>query len=564
MSVHDGETARLESKIDFKVVAEFTRRALKLVCDAPEATGPLAVLELVIGRRRFAAPLPPGVATTLSIPLAELEPLPDLAHRLRVAWPDREQVLRPVPILTLIDIRTEAEFLDRIQSPKDRISDPEVVRFCSRRMLATSGSPLNLRASAICALGYRIAEFGDPADDDIARFWPWLEAYLTDFGGDQDVRWTTSVTMAGLYVAMLQTDYPKTVHYLERTLSYRQYLPKLSLLHTNFSRSSILLALINLARGERAAASALLSDIGEIFRVGARSSWIDHPHRGRWQYSEIYAVLKPVQMAAAIRNQIREARDDRALIQLALTTPIAPISALTRQLEEQGRWRDVLLAAAGANWSGDTPPLSPRKAPQPARLPPGAAPANPEALAGALTSALAKGVDPASAFKTGVASYSAAALKAAAVGDVAFRHQFSGPLDLLMRLDASLRGERNFIWPGLLELAKIRFLTAILALAAGDRDDALQMLKASTQWGKWVLSTALIENDADFEPAGAFVLAILLSYIAAYRYLEQQPALLADNSIPSDFTSTFDYVFRDAPLKARALALLQADSAAKG
>ena len=545
--------------MDFQITPTFKRRDLVLQCTGAAATN--GVFEADIGGCKFKSEFL-GSTATITIPFADLEPLPQLPHNLRVVTPAQAFQLPPVPILNKIDIRTTEDFIDRVQALRKRIDDPEAVRFCSRRLLAQPKSEMNLRAAALCAIGYRIVEGLDPADHDLERFWAWTEQFLGDIGNSDDqVRWTTSVTMCAVYVAILQRDAAATIRFLRNTLAYRSYLPELSLLHTNFSRCSTLLALLEMAGGNRAKADVLLSDVAEIFRVGTRSSWIDHPVRGRNQFSEVFSVLKSARVAAEIQRQARGAKGTEGLIRVAMSTPITPISIVTRRLEEEGHWLAVVRAEASAAAGRELESGAPPAKPKPTKVvPPSAVPIDLAALPDVLKAALTPRGDARAGFLTGVATLSAAAVNAVASDDLAFVSRHDSHLQSLMRLDASVRAERTYLWPSLLDLSRTRFRFAYLALAGGDRDGAYALLTATTQWSKMVLSSASVDTDADFEPAQLFVLASSLAYLAAHRYVVPEARHLTDHGIQVDFLRSFDRTFRDDALRARIARTLKFES----
>lgn len=538
--------------MQFPVTVQFTRHDLILTCKAPPDADPDAVFKVSIGGQDFATPLPAGEAAVTMIPLIELEMLPNLAHRLAIAWPDRQLDLPADPLLSKVDIRTRDEFLERVQALSKRIPDPEAIRFCSRRLLANGGSRAELRAAAICAIGYRIVEGLDPADPDYPRFWGWVEGLLAEYGrNDNEVRWTTSVTMVAAYAAILQENAAEVVRYLRQTLSYRHHLERLSLLHTNFSRSDTLLALAEMARGNREEAEALLADVAEVFRTGAKASLIQDPQRGRYQFSEIAAVLKSVRAATSILNQIEQAGSREELVALSFSASIADISILTKQLTENGHWHGVLEALAeGASDVGAPNFVQARRKPR-QRPAPAEVPAPLAGLPGLIEAASQPGEAAADAFRRAVASLGAGAKAAVAADSPDFHVVHAAALEALLAVDIRLREAGTYLWPSLLELSRTRFRFAFLAVMAGDREAGYAALVQTIFWVKEVLVAAVIENDDDFEPAGVFVLSGLVAFLVAHRYLVPQPKHLGDLLIEADLHRSLHRVFRDEALTQR-------------
>lgn len=536
----------------FPVTVQFTRHHLILTCKAPPGAEPGGSFQVTIGGLSFETALPAGTSAVTTIPLIELELLPNLAHRLAIAWPDHQMDLPADPLLAKVDIRNRDEFLERVQALSKRIPDPEAIRFCSRRLLANPGSRAELRAAAICAIGYRIVEGLDPADPDYPRFWGWVESLLAEYGAnDNEVRWTTSVTMVAAYAAILQENAPEVIHYLRRTLSYRHHLERLSLLHTNFSRSDTLLALAEMARGNREEAEALLADVAEVFRTGARASLIQDPQRGRYQFSEIAAVLKSVRAATGILNQIEQVGSREELVALAFSTSIGEISILTRQLMDKGHWHGVLEALAkGASDLGAPNFTRARRKPKPP-VAPVEAPARLADLPTLIEAAGLPGDAATDAFRRAVACLSAGAKAAVSAGSADFHQHHAASLNALLAVDTRLRAQGTYLWPSLLELSRTRFRLAFLAVMAGDREAGHAALVQTIFWVKEVLVVAVIEHDEDFEPAGVLVLSGLVAYLVAHRYLMPQPRHLGDLLIEADLHRSLHRVFRDDALSQR-------------
>lgn len=316
---------------------ERTRLIISASLDADE------ILEAEFAGKRFRGMSVAGAASVI-VNYAELYAEPILDPHLRIY--DRSGAARQLALPLLvqqIDIRTSSEFTERVQSLRKRMTDNEAVRFAARRLLMTPDQAFDDRAAAVCAIGYRIVEGGDRDDSDTvflrsaAR-----ETIAMGARSERYARWTTSMTMVLTYIAILMREPLETELQLTETLSYRHFLPQLSLLHTNFSRCNLLLALIRAARNDVTGARACLADIDQVFRIGVRSSWIDHNIKGRSQFSEIFAVLKVVRLAAELQSQLDSAAAGNGLADFAAAAPMASISPIVRSLQVNGHWQAVL------------------------------------------------------------------------------------------------------------------------------------------------------------------------------------------------------------------------------
>ena len=336
-----GEIVASESGVAGTVAAQVVFERDRLIVSSSLPSDHL--LEVGFADWLYSAPAIDGQA---SIPVAydELYRLPVLEPKIwiRTADGDRREASLPL-LLQQIDIRTSAEFTERVQSLRDRMTDKEAVRFASRRLLMTPDARFEDRAAALCAIGYRIIEARDPGDSDIAFLRSSArETLAMATRHERFARWVTSVTMVLTYVAILMRDVAETEAQLAETLSYRPFLPQLSLLHTNFSRCNLLLALIRAARHDIGAAYAALDDVDQVFRIGVKNSWIDDDVRGRSQYSEIVAVLKVAQIADELKTGLAAAAEQGQAAEFATATVLTSISPTVKSLQEGGHWAAIL------------------------------------------------------------------------------------------------------------------------------------------------------------------------------------------------------------------------------
>ena len=313
----------------------------RLIVSAPVSDDGL--LEVELGGKRFRSMPVDGLAS-VSVDYDDLYEAAVLDPKLRIYAGSGAARDLPLPLLMQqIDIRSSADFSENVQSLRKRMADNEAVRFASRRLLMQAEQPFDDRAAAVCAMGYRIVEGGDPHDSDIefvraaAR-----ETISSGARSDRFARWITSMTMVLAYIAILRRESGETERQLIETLSYRPFLPQLSLLHTNFSRCNLLLALIRAARNDVIGASSALADVEQVFRIGVKSSWIDHNIRGRSQFSEIVAVLKVARLAAELEAQLHAAAREDRLAEFAAAAPMTSISPIVKSLQVAGHWQAVL------------------------------------------------------------------------------------------------------------------------------------------------------------------------------------------------------------------------------
>lgn len=504
----------------------------------------------------YSAPSADGQA---AIPVAydELYRLPVLEPKLWIrseSGGDRQELGLPL-LLGQIDIRTSAEFGQRVQSLRERMTDNEAVRFAARRLLMTPDSRFDDRAAAICAIGYRIVEGRDPADSDIGFLRKAARETLAMAArNERYARWITSVTMVLTYLAILMRDANEVEAQLAETLSYRPFLAQLSLLHTNFSRCNLLLALIRAARHDLVGANAALDDIEQVFRIGVRSSWIDDNIKGRSQYSEIFAVLKVAQLADELKAGLAAAAQQGQAAAFAASTALTSISPIVKALQTDGHWQAILGQVSGSKAAANNL----RKA---------------EAAASAAKPAAPAEADPADGLSQRIAAWAsndvgrefakaAAALRmevadAICRGDASIAADADRRLATLIANEADLRRRLMLGWPTLRVLAEARLLTACL-MAAAARDAAYVRLREQTRWCKQVLATYPISGSDDYEHAALFVFTGQLSYLVANRYLVPQQRHLADRSIPLDFARTFARVFEDEQLQANIIGLVEA------
>lgn len=452
--------------------------------------------------------------------LADLQEEVSLEHEVQLLLADGTSATLSVPLMTRVDIRTDAEFLDRVQSLRNRIKDPAAVRFCARRLLhrRPAASPA-LRAAALCAIGYRIAESLDQLDPDLPLFWREVGCLLAEVEGGEDlVRWTTSVTMCATYVAILLRNDVEAEALLRKTLSYRSFLPKLSLLHTNFSRSDILLALIRLARGDSHGAALLLKDVPDVARTGVAHSHIDNPMKGRSQFSEIFAVIKSLRIAHGIAQGLPQATNGEQMLRFALGISIGEVTNITRGLEAKGHWSRLLMRAAGRDGDEELPSPQRMTAPAPAAATPLSAKA--EALWRAAVAALSAG------------------------GEAPRSDELA---DLDAELDANHRRGR-FDWQAALELSRARLCLALLARVQNDENLAFDLAAEAGPRIKNLLSVGSLNASEDFDAAGLMVLCASSSFLFAHRFLRPLPPLLKDNLAGQEFIKTTNRVLQNPVL----------------
>lgn len=307
-----------------------------------------------IGGKKFAGAQKQGEKiAAIDVPLEELLRLPVLDYSFHLVRSKRakkvEPEFSPCLMLDAINIKSTEDYMERVQMLSRRIPDPLAIRFCAKHKLIHERAGFALRSVALCALGYRIVEGLDKNDPDLDFLWQEAEFTLqlpkdsaTEF---LYVRWTTSVTMMLVYAAMLQKDIARIEQYLTKTLSFRYYLPKASLLHTNFSRCDTLMGLLSLARRDGVAARAYFDDVDEVFRIGVMASDLS-VKAGGYKFSEMSAVLKAGRVSARIRLAAAEAKGDD-MVELARKQNLSDISGILGSLGRVGCW-DAVIAKVSA------------------------------------------------------------------------------------------------------------------------------------------------------------------------------------------------------------------------
>jgi hypothetical protein len=467
---------------------------------------------------------------------------------------DRQELNLPL-LLRQIDIRTSAEFGERVQSLRDRMTDSEAVRFAARRLLMTPDSRFDDRAAAICAIGYRIVEARDPQDSDIDFLRSAARETLAMVPrSERYARWITSVTMVLTYVAVLLRDAEETEAQLIETLSYRPFLPQLSLLHTNFSRCNLLLSLIRAARCDIVGAYAALDDIDQVFRIGVRSSWIDDNIRGRSQFSEIFAVMKVAQLADDLKAGLEEAAGQGRTAEFAASTDLTSISPIVKSLQVGGHWTTVLAQASASKAAAGNRRKSEMAAISAAQQTPPAPAQASDGLSQRIAAWLSNDIG--QEFADAVASLRSDVADALCRDDASFAQQAEVRLAALFAHEADLRRRLMLGWPTLRMLGDARLLVGCL-MALETRETAYRSLRDQTSWCKYVLAAYPISGSADYDNAALFVFTGQLSYLVANRYLVPQQRHVADRSIPQDFAKTFGRVFRDEQLQVKVTHIIE-------
>lgn len=544
-----------EERVTGNIAAEVIFERDRLLVSSVLPSG--HVLEVGFADWLYSAPSVDGHAS-IPVAYAELYGLAALDPKLWVRSDDggdRQELSLPL-LLRQVDIRTSAEFSERVQSLRDRMTDSEAVRFAARRLLMTPDSRFDDRAAAICAIGYRIVEARDTQDSDIdflrsaAR-----ETLAMAPRTERYARWITSVTMVLTYVAILLRDADETEAQLIETLSYRPFLPQLSLLHTNFSRCNLLLSLIRAARHDTIGAYAALDDIDQVFRIGVRSSWIDDNVRGRSQYSEIFAVMKVAQLADDLKAGLAVAAEEGRMAEFAASTALTSISPIVKSLQVDGHWTAVLAqisasksATSNRRKAEEAAAISAARQGLPAPAPEG------DDLSRRIETWLSNEIghefaDAVTAFRKDVAD-------ALCRDDMSFAQQAGVRLAGLFAHEAGLRQRLMLSWPTLRMLGDARLLTGCL-MALDAPDAAYRSLRDQTAWCKHVLATYSVSGSADYDNAALFVFTGQLSYLVANRYLVPQQRHVADRSIPQDFAKTFRRVFKDEQLQVKVTHIIE-------
>ena len=142
------------------------------------------------------------------IPLGIIPPIfaPDMKY---YAF-DGNTVITPLPVtktndkLSLIQIRTEADFYRLVQTPSTRIGDAATITQLSLHALSRSEGNYVLAAAAACVLGYRLLEGEPPAEHQRSIILTAINRLLGETPGIPRglfLRWHTSLRLVAGYLA---------------------------------------------------------------------------------------------------------------------------------------------------------------------------------------------------------------------------------------------------------------------------------------------------------------------------------------------------------------------------
>ncbi|MTH60688.1 hypothetical protein [Paracoccus litorisediminis] len=460
----------------------FFRNHLIIGCDA----GPGDRLIVRIAGQTFSSPpVSDGHRAIVSIDYAPLYDADALPHELELASPAATVRLPQLDALSLVDIRSKAEFDNRVQGPASRQLHDEAARFCCRRAIRRHSDNYPLQAAAACVLGYRILEALDPDDTDIAEVRNAGLAIIRETpAGEDGIRWRSSVgTMLG-YLGILLQDPDLSQEALSAALEHRDA----GRLRTpNYARGEILLAALSLMQERKGEALELLRDIEDAFRGGVAGSRIEIPSQGYYACTEIHASLFAVRAAFDLRRAIAAIPNGVSPETVTLNFNFSGLSPILRALTDEGHFRAWLKAASATKLRRVRPPSEVhgfRK------------------RSGALLANV----------------WSAVENNAPSVNS-----DWPVELDALTKWSVALASAGNFSWSGLLDLAESRYWLG-LKMAHERSPEASRVLAGAAPWAKRVFSTVPFAERADFARMEAIMSLVMSSYLVEHSLLNPLPA----------------------------------------
>ncbi|MFG6082289.1 hypothetical protein ACEUZ9_002934 [Paracoccus litorisediminis] len=459
----------------------FFRNHLTVGCDASPGD---TLIVRIGGRTLSSPPVSDGNRAIVSIDYTRLYEADALPHEIEIVSSAAAVKLPQQDELTLVDIRTKAEFSDRVQGPASRQLHDEAARFCCRRAIRRHSDNYPLQAAAACVLGYRILEAFDPDDTDIAEVRNVGLAIIRQTPADEDgIRWRCSVgTMLG-YLGILLQEPELSQEALSATLEHRDA----SRLRTpNYARGEILLAALSLMQDRKGEALELLRDAEDAFRGGVAGSRIEIPSQGYYACTEIHASLSAVRIAFDLRRAIAATPNGGSLEAVTLNFNFSGLSPILAELADKGHLRAWLKAAAAKKLSRVRPPSE------------------------------------VNGFRKRSGSLLAKVWSAAENDTQSVDADWLVELDALTKWSVALASAGSFSWSGLLDLAEARFWLG-LKLDQERSPEASQVLAGAAPWGKRVFSTAPFAERADFARMEAIMSLVMSSYLVEHSLLNPLP-----------------------------------------
>lgn len=125
--------------------------------------------------------------------------------------------------LKRIQIGSRPDFLRAIQSPTERLKDPQILFYTAMHGLSRFGDDFAARSAATCTMGYRMNEGLAVPDVARATFWAEVEALLQskpDVPRGLWLRWHTSVRLVAGYAAYRQGDTALAAEHFSRVADF--------------------------------------------------------------------------------------------------------------------------------------------------------------------------------------------------------------------------------------------------------------------------------------------------------------------------------------------------------
>lgn len=203
-------------------------------------------------------------------------------------------------------IKGRDDFWKRVDSPARVIKNQFVLRHCCKRAVALFPNDFNVLGASLCALGYRILDLEDPADQDVDWFEQHTEKlfnWIAPIDAGEEARWVSSVAILNAYKELNRGRTEYVQRFLEKCLHYRNMVKYRPMIQINIARAFFLLADIKVKSGLFDEAITLFSQIDRVAIEGVVFSDLNSPKFGRFKFTEFIACMRAVKESrVAIRG----------------------------------------------------------------------------------------------------------------------------------------------------------------------------------------------------------------------------------------------------------------------
>ncbi len=198
------------------------------------------------------------------------------------------------------------DFWKRVNSPARVIKNQFVLRHCCKRSVAQFPNDFNVLGASLCALGYRILDLEDPADQDVEWFEQHTEKlfnWIAPIDAGDEARWVSSVAILNAYKELNRGRNECVQPFLDKCLHYRNMVKYRPMIQINIARAFFLLADIKVKEGLYEEAIVLFSQVDRVAIEGVVFSDLSSPVAGRHKFSEFIACMRAVKESrVAIRG----------------------------------------------------------------------------------------------------------------------------------------------------------------------------------------------------------------------------------------------------------------------